>query len=487
MRSAPWILSLALSAAVGSARAQEAPPKEEARPQERVAPLQDPKQLGLVLPSEGKSEPGDGRRVIAPDEDGKPAACLLHCHVGDTSLVILPSGRLRSFKRTQITETDRPFEPMTAEDLLRQLEARGFKRRQFKSDTSQHYVFLYRSSESFYQITRDILEPLYEGVVNYLDQWKVPHSDPQLPLVVLIFPDRKTFSSYRPMPAEVVAYYNAASNFVVLHEDPELSDAAPEFALKQAAYTIAHEGVHQILHNVGVQQRLAPWPMWVSEGLPELFCPVKIGSSMVAEGTDSMPKRRVRWSKVGLVNDLRMCDLLKMSAASGAVLEKTVGAHALDSDGYAVAWGLTHYLSAKQPKQFQEFLREASTIKPLADLDDSHEPGVADKQLFVKHFGGDFAGLEADVAKHLNSRAMQSIYRDPRVYQTHYVVIHTAKRGREVSVTALITTSPEGARKWKEEEKAAATGPARSHLFRTQACESRTQAETVVSRIGGKR
>lgn len=449
-------------------------------PQERIAPQQDARQLGLLIPTSGRLESGGGRRVLALDETAQPVVGQLHCRVGDRSLVILPSGRLASLEAREAASTDRPFEPLTAESLLERLHTGGFK--QFKVATSAHYAYLYACQDSFYQVTRDILESLYDGVLSYLEQWKIPVQQPAVPLVVLIFPDRATFDAYKKMPPQVLAYYSAASNFVVLHEDPELSDAAPELALKQAAYTIAHEGVHQLLHNFGVQQRLAPWPAWLSEGLPELFCPIKITSSMVKEGSDSMPRRRVRWSKLGMVNDLRMHDLLKMHPAGGAVLDKTISTTKLDVDGYAMAWGISHYLSTKHPKEFQSYLREVSATAPLADFPNGRNG--RDKELFVKHFGEDFAGLEADVAGYLTSRAMQSLYRDPQVYQTHYVVVHTAKRGRMVSITVYITTSPDGARAWREKEQKEAAQSGLQHMFRTQACESRTQAENVVARIG---
>jgi hypothetical protein len=471
---------LFLIGVAATALAQPADTATREAPQERIAPQQDPRSLGLLIPSIGNLEAGDGRRVVTLDEFSQSVVAQLHCRVGDRSLVILPSGRLTSLENRQATVTDRPFEPLTAEELLERLHTGGFQH--FKIATSTHYDYLYACQEGFYQVTRDILESLYDGVLTYLEQWKIPVQQPAVPLVVLIFPDRATFDAYKKMPPQVLAYYSAASNFVVLHEDPELSDAAPELALKQAAYTIAHEGVHQLLHNVGVQQRLAPWPAWLSEGLPELFCPIKISSSMVSEGSDSMPRRRVRWSKLGMVNDLRMHDLLKMHPAGGAVLEKAISSTRLDGDGYAMAWGIAHYLSTREPKEFQSYLREVSTTAPLADFPKGRNG--RDRDLFVKHFGEDFAGLEADVAKYLTGRGMQSLYRDPQVYQTHYVVVHTAKRGRMVSITVYITTSPDGARAWRDKEQKEAAQSGLQHMFRTQACESRIQAENVVARIG---
>jgi hypothetical protein len=307
----------------------------------------------------------------------------------------------------------------------------------------------------------------------------------EVPLLILIFPDRKSFQSFRRMPEEMLAYYNGITNFVVLYQDPELSDAAPEFALKQASYTVAHEGVHQLLHNFGVQQRLAPWPAWLSEGVPEFFCPVKVSSRMVKTGASSLPERRVRWSKLGLMNDLRMYSLLK-TPASGNVVEQLIASPKLDADGYAMAWGLTHYLAAKQPKGFRALLADAAQIQPLENYPNSHAD--SDKQLFVKILGSDFAKLDRELAQYLTTGAMQSAYRDPMVYQTHYAVVHTARRGRFVTVTTLITTSPERARTWKEsQEKVTKESDAPvQHTFRTEICETRLQAEQILAKIGGR-
>ena len=93
-----------------------------------------------------------------------------------------------------------------------------------------------------------------------------------------------------------------------MYEQSKLAEVRPDLAVQQAISTIAHEGVHQILHNIGVQQRLSVWPMWLSEGLAEFFAPTTIGA-------------RLKWKGAGQVNDLRMFELeqyLKSNAAEGA-------------------------------------------------------------------------------------------------------------------------------------------------------------------------
>jgi hypothetical protein len=471
------------SGSIASSKLRAQQPDEAKDTKERIAGQIDPKELGFFLPKEGTVEPGKGRRVLTPDETGTPVVAELHCRVGDVDVVMLPSGQLKSAFQKDTIVTERPFKPLTGPELIKRMQAGEF--RDFKSGSSEHYSFLYGCEEGFFQTTRDILDSLYAGVIDSLTRWGLSPTQPQTPLVVLIFPDRKSFDEFHKMPPGVLAYYSIINNFVVLYEDPELSDAAPELALKRAAYTIAHEGVHQILHNVGVQKRLAPWPAWLTEGLPELFCPVKVTSSMVKEGSDSMPRRSLRWTKLGLVNDIRMRDLLQMKPEAGKVLASAVTTPSLDADGYAVAWGLVHYLMSSQPKVFQAYLRDVAAAEPLADFG-AKDRSAAANELFVKYWGADFAKLESGVAKHLTSEKVLSNYRDPITYQTHYVVVHTAMRGRAALVTVLITTSPDGARRWKAEEiKNQEAGL--KHGFRTQVCETRQLAEVTLSKIGGSR
>jgi hypothetical protein len=466
----------------GRASAQEAEAQPKLR-ENRVVQSDEFSLFTTDIPATGAWRAGEGERLIVPDETGQPVVGKLHCQVGDTLLVVLPSGRIQTLLQSKATPTDRPFNPLPASEILKKFQRGSLAK--FKTAATDHYAFVYGCEESFYLTTRDILESLYGGVLQSLNQWKVPIEKSELPLVILIFPDRKSFQAFRRVPDEMLAYYNGITNFVVLYQDPELSDAAPEFALKQAAYTVAHEGVHQLLHNLGVQQRLAPWPAWLCEGVPEFFCPIKVTSRMVKSGSASLPERQLRWSKLGLMNDLRMYSLLK-TPASGNVVEQLIANPKLDAQGYAMAWGLTHYLAAKQPKGFRALLADASQIKPLQNYPNPHVD--ADKQLFTKHFGSDFAKLDRELAQYLTTGAMPSAYRDPLVYQTHYAVVHTARRGRFATVTTLITTSPDRARKWKESQEKVtkeSNSPVQ-HTFRTEACETRLQAEQILAKIGNR-
>jgi hypothetical protein len=234
------------------------------------------------------------------------------------------------------------------------------------------------------------------------------------------------------VPESFAAYYSSVSNHIVMYEQSDLVEVAPELAVKHVNGVIAHEGVHQILHNIGVQQRLSEWPMWISEGLPEYFAPTSVD-------------KRLRWKGVGQPNDLRMYELDKFlkqrPGERGSMVEQVVGAKSLSSSGYAAAWALTHYLASRQRTKFQAYLRDVAQLPPLADRSGTAPPNS--KQLFVKHFGGDYDAIEDALVKHLQSLP----YIDPIANQTHYVVMLRAATERSVG----ITTSPSSVRQWQEQ------------------------------------
>ena len=124
----------------------------------------------------------------------------------------------------------------------------------------------------------------------------------------------------------MIAYYHTLTNRVVMHEESRLKSLNPELALKQKINTIAHEGVHQLLHNIGVQTRMSAWPMWITEGIAEYLSPTTTGKYM-------------RWKGAGQVNDFRMLELerfLQLNTQSpGDWLTETILASRLDSQGYA--------------------------------------------------------------------------------------------------------------------------------------------------------
>jgi Protein of unknown function (DUF1570) len=453
--------------------AQE-PASEEPAP-DGAGPAPAARDPGLSIPQGVVPKATGGEPLLVSSALGESQVVRSYCDLGDHLLVMLPTGALAVVKRADTQATEQPFKLASRTAMDKALDAAGFEG--YKRVPAKPYYFVYACSEAFYLHTRSILESMLPGVLTQLRDWGLEAPDPSLPLVVVITKGRAEYDAYRKMPEEAIAYYNTLTNYVVLYEDQELWEAAPEFAAKQGAYTVAHESIHQLLANTSVERRLSDWPMWISEGLPEFFCPLKVNSSLVRKGTAQLPVRTIKWARPGMVNDLRMFSLLRLSGGSGEALRNLLQSSELDADGYAISWGLVHYLANEHPTKFQAYLKDVSKMKPL-DLMNRQQAGRPDP-LFVKHFGDDFELLERGVQEHLLSRKMQEEYKDPIANQTHYLVRRVQKRGRTFEVELVVTTSPAAARKWKEEQEAVF----KRSTFSTKICKNRREAEFEIARL----
>ena len=384
---------------------------------------------------------------------------------------MLPDGRLIARKAGQFNPTDRPFEPIEKETLLARLTAEfpGFKTKQ-----TNHYLYVYATSEEFALATSRILETMLPGVKGYAEINKLPVNSPEVPLVVVMFKTEEDFQQHSRLPDGVVAYYHTLSNRVFMYEQSRLAQVRPDLAIQQSISTIAHEGAHQILHNIGVQQRLSAWPLWLAEGLAEFFAPTTVG-------------QRLRWKGAGQVNDLRMFELeqyLKSRAAeepNGQMIDETVLAGRLTSTGYASAWALTHYLAKNRRGEFIHLLEDVSRYGPFEGATDVTPPGIVrgNLELFLKHFGDDATALERRLVLHLKKQP----YTDPFKDLPHLVATLSGTDGRRPQRAVNTFHSPALAQKWlkesldklPDEHRAAAVTAVRTFPNRAQAEAFATQ------------
>lgn len=400
----------------------------------------DPRSFGLELPL-GPVRYPDGQTVMTRDEQGQAVTGLLHVQVGEGAIVLMPDGQLAARREGEWTPTDRRFEPLAKEALARQLarEFAGFKVKQ-----TAHYVYVYESSEEFQFGTSQILESMLPGVQSWLRTRKLPVQAPAMPMVVVMFKDEATFRAYRRLPAEVVAYYDPVTHRIYLYEQSRLAQVRPELALRQAIATIAHEGAHQILHHVGIQQRLSAWPAWLSEGLAEYFAPTTVN-------------QRLRWKGPGQPNDLRLFELeqyLKGPSASeqsGALVEHTVVAGQLTSTGYAAAWALVHYLAKQKPAELTALLDEARQIPPLKGAVAALPLGTVreNREMFTRLVGDDFASLETRLVAHVKRLP----YNDPFADAPHFVATLVSLDAGRTKKQAATFPSLSMAAKWLQEKQ----------------------------------
>ena len=395
-----------------------------------------PEAMGIDLPS-GPVSKGKGEAVTTHDTAKQPVVGKIYVNVGTAALILLPDGQIVPRKKGEFAPTDRKFEPADKKVLGEQLvrdEFMGFKVKQ-----TNHYLYIYNTSEDFAVATSRILETMLPGVILHGKAMQIDVKDPQLPLVVVMFATERQFQEYQRMPPGVVAYYHTLTNRVFMYEQSRLADVRPDLAVQQALATIAHEGAHQILHNIGVQQRLSLWPMWLSEGMAEYFAPTQAGE-------------RLRWKGAGQVNDLRMFELeqyVKSRATEkpdGQLIEQTTQAARLTSTGYASAWALTHYLAKNKRVEFNEYVKKMSQLGPLEATGPVVPPGLVRENLvtFEAQFGDNLPDMENRLVLHLKKQN----YNDPFAHQPHYVATVQAGDGKRPIKSVNTFHSPSLAEKW---------------------------------------
>lgn len=374
------------------------------------------------------------------DDDGQPVVGRVHVEVGRSTVVMLPDGRLVSRPTGETTPTDRPFQAATSVEVARRLSIGPFAG--FQTHCTRHFVFVGNTSDDFTAVTTRLLETMVPGLLGFAELMKLKASEPELPLPVIMFRTEAEFQRYRRMPPGVVAYYSAVDNQIVLCEENPFVGVKPELAVQQTIATIAHEGVHQILANMGVQQRLSAWPMWLSEGLAEYLAP-------------TTPGKRLRWKGAGQINDLRMFDLeqyLKSrdaDTADGQMVEHTVLAARLTSTGYASAWALTHHLAKNQRAEFQRLLAETSRLGPLEGDVRIERPGITpgNLQRFRQIFGDDLAGVERKLIGHLKRQP----YADPFAEWPHFASVVVSGQGTRPRREANVFHTRGQAEKWAQD------------------------------------
>jgi hypothetical protein len=357
--------------ATAEARAQRSIPK---------APDED---RGLIIPTDVEPKPAGDRRVVMNDIRGEAVVAKVVRDLTSRYLTLTPDGRMMTVPVEEATFTERPFTPLTPAQLAEKLTGGPFPG--FKTRTTEHFVYVYDSSDTFCTLTRTILETMYPKLRGWCEKAGLEVHNPEAPMVVVMFRDGRQFQDYWGGPEGMVAFYNYVTNYTIMYEPDPRSATRP-----QMYNLIAHEGVHQILANLGVQQRLSRWPPWFTEGLADYCSPVDAA-------------RRVRWSGVGERNEYRYRELANLvrtrgpaSIADGALVREAVSATAPDAGLYAKSWGLVHYLASRREREFNAYLAEAAQLEPLTTVAD----GTA---RFEKHFGDDLPGIQAEMLEHLRT------------------------------------------------------------------------------------
>lgn len=275
----------------------------------------------------------------------------------------------------------------------------------FDVHVTKHYVVCFNTSREYATWCAALFERLHEAFGNFWSRAGLDVADPPRPLVVVIFADRAAYEAHaaRDLGAaagRVVGFYNMLSNRVTTF-DLTGTDGVPrpagrppggaalEILASPAAAglvsTLVHEATHQMAFNCGMHRRLAPVPLWVSEGIATYF-----------ETPDLANARG--WRGIGKVNRPRLDHFLATHRPGdvAAIVAADDRFRAADGavDAYATAWAVTRHLVETRRRQFVAYLRTQAAKEPLAE--DSPAQRLRD---FEDAFGASPAAIENEVVK----------------------------------------------------------------------------------------
>ena len=263
---------------------------------------------------------------------------------------------------------------------------------------TQHFALYSDASE---EESRSILVGLENFRANFLRVMPIGNaSEPQAKVVV--FRRSADFDAYRPLyhgkPRDVAGYFQSSPDEVVIAMTTDVP--GPEADPREVIY---HEYVHLL-----VDTRKAHYPVWLNEGLAEVFSTFRVADGKVIFGE---PKN----SHVGLLQHSSLWPLARLFAVTPDSPDYNEDARA--GIFYAESWLLTHYLL------FGADQTNSAKLSRFAHLLDA---GNDIPTSFHEAFGMDFATLESALRKYLGGGSGYFRTRTPALAQAVPVTFRPA-------------------------------------------------------------
>ena len=206
---------------------------------------------------------------------GSTAKCwkASRCHwSADQMLLLGRDGQLHEFNPKLAKEgkkTSPRFFGYSQSEVKTVLQKEFDKR--FDISTTRHYLVVHPHGERDQWANR--FEDLYKRFEHYFRVRGFKLSEPQYPLVAVVFRDQAEYQRHAaaggtPMQPNTLGHYDPKSNRVFLFD---ITSGAGGGDWSENADTIIHEATHQTANNVGVHKRFTDVPRWVVEGLATMF------------------------------------------------------------------------------------------------------------------------------------------------------------------------------------------------------------------------
>lgn len=346
-------------------------------------------------------------RVTFRDKDDRTVTGKLLVEAGDGGLLLLgQDSRLWTIeknaiiKREPLAEKFRPLSPDALGDQLRGELGAGFE-----VGATKRYVICSNAGKAYSVWCGSLFERLFGAFQNYWKQRGIKLTEPEFPLIAIIFADQKQFAAFSLQDTgseigDAKGYYSIATNRMVLYDLTGARNGAAESQgeinrrLSAAPFNIAtiiHEATHQIAFNSGMHTRLADNPLWLVEGMAMFF-----------ETPDLTSKSG--WKTVGAVNALRQRQFQEFSAKGrgGDSLASLLKSDARFTDpaqmgeAYCEAWALSYFLIKTRKEAYVGYLNRLAAKPRLAW--DKPDQRLSD---FKAAFGDDLTQLETEWLRYM--------------------------------------------------------------------------------------
>jgi Tfp pilus assembly protein PilF len=262
-----------------------------------------------------------------------------------------------------------------------------------------------------------------------------------VPITVIVFKDDGAFRPFKPLyngkPANIAGYFQRGDDESMIALNIGGNEQHP-------MYVIFHEYTHVITSYIK-----RPWPVWLNEGVAELYSTFEVNENKVDLGRPV--ENHVRLLRENKLIPLQA--LFSVDLHSPAYNER-------EKQGifYAESWALVHYLmfgdkSAHRP-QFLEFVK----------LLDS---GVSGDKAFTQVFGSDLSAVEKGLRQYVNGNfyAFVTATLDATVVDTGIAIQPLAEADVQYYLGSLLlhTNRPDDAVPYFKQ--AAALDPASPHSY----------------------
>ena len=299
------------------------------------------------------------------------------------------------------TSDDKPFVPFGPEQMTRHMLAElpaGFA-----VHRTAHYLICYDTSRAYAQWCGSLFERLYLAFTNYWSHKGFDLSEPEFPLVAVIFAEQGSYVKHsRPelgKAAEaIIGYFSLRTNRMSMYDltgieafsrhatrlstTAQINQILAQPEAMRTVSTIVHEATHQIAFNCGLHNRYSDCPVWFSEGIALYFETPDLRSSKGWRGIGAVNRGRLARFQFYLRN--RGADSLQTLLADDKRFHDTK----LGLDAYAEAWALAYYLIRNHPRQYVDYLKMLSKKQPLVTV------GAQTRLKEFEQFFGDLEQLD---------------------------------------------------------------------------------------------